>query len=95
MRRTVTPFTVDALTTPEQIVASGPCKRIRVREQAVIPTVNFAIRAPGATDPTVEYAMGEEVVFVADDGALFQTGELVAHIETLSGSADFSQQEEG
>ena len=90
--RTVTPFTVDALTTPEAITASGYCHTIRVKEQGG-PTVIFDKRAPYATSPISRYDIGEEVVFQSKHGG-FQPGQIVGFLETTSGSATFNQEEE-
>jgi len=86
-------FTADATGAPETITANTVCKKIRVYEDAQAGTVNYLIRMPGAASTAVTRPAGQAIEFVASGSRFFQPGEVVAYIETATGSASFAQEE--
>ncbi len=92
MAKTFT-FTVDNVGNPEPVTAQGPCRKIIVREQGAAGTTDYFVRQPTSTSPQVRKVAGESTLFDAGQGNLFQTGQIVGYLETVSGTVTFSQEE--
>jgi hypothetical protein len=91
-------FTVNNLSSPEQIIARTGCRRITVGEDPSVagwPTTDFKItgKVPGST--VIQRPAGTTFTFERnDDQASFGAGDLVAYIETVDGSTTFLQTEQ-
>lgn len=92
MARTYT-FSVDNVGNPEPVTAQGPCRKIIVREQGAAATTDYFVRQPTNTSPQVRKVSGESTLFDTGEGNLFQTGQIVGYVETVSGTVTFSQEE--
>ncbi len=92
MARTST-FSVDNVGNPEPVTAQGPCRKIIVREQGAAGTTDYFVRQPTNTSAQVRKVAGESTLFEAAPGNLFQTGQIVGYVETVTGSVTFSQEE--
>jgi hypothetical protein len=84
-------FTVDNVGNPEAVTADIACSKITVREQGAAGTTDYNVRAPSMTDAVYRKVAGESTVFQAPPGVLFQPGDAVGYLETLSGSVTFSK----
>ncbi len=93
MAKTFT-FTVDNVGNPEPVTVQTPCRRVYIREQGAAGTTDYFVRQPSATDPQERKAAGETTMFEAATDNLFQTGQIIAYVETVTGSVTFSQREE-
>jgi hypothetical protein len=90
-------FTVDAIGSPEAVVAQSWCRKIMLREnnQDAATLLPFQIRIPDATSPAVRCVAGATLIIKAVEGKRpFFQGDIVGYIETLSGSAVFAQTED-
>ena len=85
--------TVDAIGAPEQIVAQSVCKKIVIYENAQAGTLDYIWRAPNAASPAVTRPAGSKTEFAAPGGAWFKPGDIVAYVETVSGSFVLVQEE--
>lgn len=82
-------FTVDNLTTPEAVTVPVSCKSVEVREQGD-PTTDYFVRAPTSTSPQHRRFAGSATIFRAPGLRVFQPGEIVGYLETVTGSVTFS-----
>jgi len=81
-------FTVDAAGDPEVVTAPVACKTLEAREQGD-PTTDYFVRAPNKTSPQHRRFAGSATIFRAV-GRMFQPGEPIGYLETVSGSVTFS-----
>lgn len=80
-------LTTDAIGAPESIIAAYICRKITLREEDGGATVGFVIRAPYSGSAARTYAPGESAVFERRNSqACFNQNELIAYIESLSGT---------
>lgn len=86
-----TQFTVDNVGNPEAVTADQTCRKITIREQGAAGTTDYFVRAPTSTDAQYRKVAGESTVFEAYGNNLFQQGDTVGYVETVSGSVTFSK----
>ena len=82
-------LTVDDVGAAEAVTAPVACKTLEVREQGD-PTTDYFVRAPAAASPQHRRFAGSATIFRAPAGRMFQPGEIVGYLETVSGSVTFS-----
>ncbi len=92
MAKTFT-FTVDNVGNPEPVTVQEPYRQVVIRENASPPTTDYFVRQPLATSPQVRKFQGETTGFDAGPGNVFLPGQIVAYVETVTGSVIFSQEE--
>ena len=92
MAKTFT-FTVDNVGSPEPVTVQTPCRRVIIREQGAAATTDYFVRQPTSTSAQVRKVGGESTLFEATPGNLFQTGQVIGYVETVTGSVTFSQEE--
>ncbi len=90
MAKTTT-FTTDNVGNPEAVTADISCQRITIREQGAAGTTDYFVRAPTMTDAQYRKVAGESTTFTAPPGALFQQGDTVGYVETVSGTITMSK----
>ena len=66
-----------------------PCRRVRIKEYNG--TTDYNVGTPSMTDTQCYKGEGEETIFEADPGQLFQTGDIVGYTETVSGTITMSK----
>lgn len=85
--------TVDAVGDPEPITTISPwCRRVRLREKSIPPTLDFSVRAPLTSSEEFTLSKGELCEIRLRYRVPANT--IVGYINTLSGSADFVQLED-
>ena len=93
--RTAPDITVDAVGDPENVVATGFCRRMRVQQLITETAAQFFAFGPGQTANGKRRFEGSEHIFENIDGNPFQAGETVGRLAMVSGSAQFTREEEG
>lgn len=88
-------FTVDSTGSPEAVVVQTVCRVIDLGEvrDATSP-VAWTLRRPLATSDAEPQYAGTGVRLESPSGRYFQPGEIVAYVETASGSTTFVQSEQ-
>jgi hypothetical protein len=82
---------------PIAVTAHVPTKSIKVREDNSVagwPTTDFFISKPLSSSPQNRYPLGFQYEFTNGD-MIFQAGDIVGYVETVSGTTTFAQDEEG
>lgn len=92
--RTAPNITVDAAGDPNDVVASGFCRRIRVQQLITETLAQFLVYGPGQTTNGKRRFEGSEHIFENLDRRPFQSGETVGRLAMVAGSATFTREEE-
>ena len=92
-------FPVNSVGDPEPITAQTTCQQIEIMEdQSVIgwPTVDYQIHMPGPGNDALSLRKGQRYIITATGSwgnEFFHPGDIVAYINTVSGSSDFTLDE--
>jgi hypothetical protein len=92
--RTAVDITVDAAGDPENVVASGFCRRVRVQQLITETLAQFFAYGPGQTTNGKRRFEGSEHIFENLNRIAFQPGETVGRLAMVAGSAQFTREEE-
>jgi hypothetical protein len=95
MAKTYT-LSVDASDPYEQIVVQSPfgCRKVIIYENAQAGTTDYRVKAPTSSDAAVTRPAGAKTELLPTNGALsFSNGEVVGHVQTVSGTITFAQEE--
>jgi hypothetical protein len=90
-------FTVNAVGDPEPVTATVVSSRIEIGEdpsQAGWPTTDYLVRSPLALDSPRQMPAGTIYVFTKPNKKFFMPGEVVAYVETVTGSTSFFKDEQ-
>jgi hypothetical protein len=80
----------DNVGNPDPVIAPVSCFKIELREQGAAATTDYIVHAPTASDPGYRKLAGEATVFRALPGQMFQSGDTVGYLETVTGTVSFS-----
>lgn len=96
--RTAADITIDAAGDPEDVVASRFCTQVRVQQVITETPADFLAFGPGQTTNGKRRFGGSEHIFTNQDrGGVrgsFQPGQTVGRLAMVSGSAQFTREEE-
>ncbi len=92
--RTAADIPLDAAGDPENVVAAGFCRRVRVQQLITEVAAQFFAFGTGQTTNGKRRFEGSEHIFENIDGRPFQPGATVGRLAMVAGSAQFTREEE-